>query len=796
MKLSRTFALLAAAQALSLGALAGNGQPQGNCNTTYTLDADFDLGVLFNVNHDAPNGNQLQLNATTAPLPFVNIACSARGTIVRIDVNTGVILGEYLTAPNGMGRNPSRTTVDRLGNVWVSNRDEGGVVAGVPHGSVARIAIVIGGTRGDKDPNTGVFTPNPSGQYLQGPFQYSTAIDRDGDGLIKTSTGLGNILPWSNAGGVDSAGGVVTADDECLINYTRVNGTFTRTVAIDANNDVWTGGIGNMQHEKISGVTGLPVAGTQIYFNAGGYGGVVDSAGVLWSARTGTGLLRYDPSTGVGATLGNACGDYGLAVDPATGNVWHTHYTGNVVHELSPAGACIASHPHGNYYAQGLAVDSVGNVWVAHSLNSATTIGHIRTNGTQVGNVNLNTALGNGNGPTGVAIDTNGKVWVACINSNNALRIDPNAGPIGGGGFPIGAVDMVVNLGAGAGPYNYSDMTGFVSIGSTAPTGSWTVVQDSGTFGQYWGTFSWTSSEPQGTSVVVQVRAADNPVSLPQMQWTSAQNGVSLCDQGIVGRYCEIRATLSRQFNIAATPILYDLTAQCCAPASLTCPADFTEIWTGGIPTGQAHPDRTGYATWTSDCPQTVQLGWNDISVVANTPQNPHAPEVVITRRWTLVDGCGGNLSCDQTITLLSPAGQHGALTLDVRPADCPNGVTVHAPGVARFAITGTWLHDATTIVPSSLRLARVDGVGRPIALASIPRSLQDVTRPYYGASGGCTTAGPEGYTDLVVNVPHWMLVRGLGLGSLPTGTDVEVELSGSLSDGTPFAVRDSLRVQ
>jgi len=279
MKLSRTFALLAAAQALSLGALAGNGQPQGNCNTTYTLDADFDLGVLFNVNHDAPNSDQLQLNTTTAPLPFVNIACSARGTIVRIDVNTDAILGEYYTAPNGMGRNPSRTTVDRLGNVWVSNRDEGGSVGGVAHGSIARVAIVIGGTRGDKDPNTGAFTPNPAGQY--------------------------------------------------------------------------------------------------------------------------------------------------------------------------------------------------------------------------------------------------------------------------------------------------------------------------------------------------------------------------------------------------------------------------------------------------------------------------------------------------------------GTLTLDVRPADCPNGVTVHAPG-----------------------LARVDGVGRPIALASVTRALQDVTRPYYGASGGCSTAGPEGYTDLVLNVPHWMLVRGLGLGSLPTGTEVEVELSGSLTDGTPFAVRDVLRVQ
>ncbi len=117
MKLSRTLALLATANALALGALAANGQPQGNCNTTYTVDADFDLGLLFNVNHDVPNSDQLQLNTVTAPLPFVNIACSARGTIVRIDVNTGAILGEYFTAPNGMGCNPSRTTVDRLGNV-------------------------------------------------------------------------------------------------------------------------------------------------------------------------------------------------------------------------------------------------------------------------------------------------------------------------------------------------------------------------------------------------------------------------------------------------------------------------------------------------------------------------------------------------------------------------------------------------------------------------------------------------------------------------------------------------------
>jgi streptogramin lyase len=78
------------------------------------------------------------------------------------------------------------------------------------------------------------------------------------------------------------------------------------------------------------------------------------------------------------------------------------------------------------------------------------------TDGTYVGNV----TLPGGNGPTGVAVDANGKVWVANINTNNAMHIDPSAGPAGGGGFPVGAVDLTVDLGAGSGPYNYSDMTG------------------------------------------------------------------------------------------------------------------------------------------------------------------------------------------------------------------------------------------------------------------------------------------------------------------------------------------------
>jgi hypothetical protein len=529
---------------------------------TYTLDADFDEGVLVNVNHDAPNNDQLQLNLQTAPFPFINVAASARGTIVRINTMTGQIIGEYLTAPAGLGADPSRTTVDQFGNVWAGNRAEatGGL------GSVVKVGLIIGGTRVNADG-----TPNPTGQYLAPPYDYNTCVDRDNDGLIKTSNGLGNILPWPNV--TDGAGGVTAlvqdADDECIQIFQRVNADNVRHVSVDANNNVWTGGNFGADNafDLLSGSTGQILASFDV--GVGGYGGLVDGNDVLWSSNRGPGpitVLRYDTNGTITtaddtwSTLfaGNA---YGLGID-TNGHVWNSQWTTNMIHEFAPSGAFLGMYwTFGASSDRGVVVTPADNhVWIANSGGSD--VSRLDNTGTLVSVIPLP-----GTTPTGVAVDAAGKVWATCLGSSTAHRIDPNANA------GLGAVDLTVNLGAGAGPYNYSDMTGSVLL-QAIQQGTWTVVWDSGSDGTSVCAISWNSSEPMGTSIAVQARADDSQANLPAQTFVDVTNGADII--GVSGRYWEIQVTFDRDPGTSATPVLFDLTIDCNEPPEIDCPDPVT----------------------------------------------------------------------------------------------------------------------------------------------------------------------------------------------------------------------------
>lgn len=508
---------------------------------TYTTDADFDEGAQVNVNHDAPNNDQLQLNRYTRPFPYINVAASARGTMVRIDVDTGVPIGEYRTAPEGRGRNPSRTTVDLYGNVWVSNRDEAGDGG---RGSVVKIGLVIGGKRINVHG-----TDDAQGDYLAPPFQYNTCVDRNSDGLIKTSRGLGDIRPWPDV--VDGQGGLTgivrDADDECILIYQRTSGPNVRHVSVDAQNNVWVAGFpySPTRYDKLDGETGrilftFPAPG------CGGYGGLIDGHGVLWSASLGQGaLLRYDIAQNQGTCI-PVGPSYGLGID-TNGFIWNSLWTNGQVVKLSPDGQVQPGFPvpAGGSNNRGVAVTPADNhVWVANS--GSNTVSRLANDGT------LLKVIPVGRQPTGVAVDTNGKIWVTNLDSNDVMRIDPR-----GGTDELGAVDLRVDLGPGASPYNYSDMTGIVALGSTAPQGTWSVIYDSEQAGTLWDRLSWTSQEPPDSHVTARARSAESLAGLTATSFVTATNDAPL--RLLVGRYLQAEIKLMPGSD-GQSPIVYDVT--------------------------------------------------------------------------------------------------------------------------------------------------------------------------------------------------------------------------------------------
>lgn len=500
---------------LALLFLASSWAAAGNPGV-YTLNADFDQGTLVNVNHnDVPD--QLQLDSKATPFAFIWVAASDRGTIVKIDTVTGSILGEYWSAPDGRDRNPSRTTVDGNGNVWSANRDEATGNAG----SAVKIGLLENGQ----------------------------CVDRNGNGVIDTSTGLGDIKPWPNTGGADDNGGVSTAQDECILIYQRLpNAPNARHVSVDANNDVWIAGypFAPTTFHKLRGSDGaLLAAFSAASFGCGGYGGLIDGNGILWSASLSQSrLLRYDPATNTGMCI-EVSQSYGLGID-SQGDIWNAMWTNNTVAQLSPAGAMLPGFPRptGGTCSRGVVVTLAdNNVWIANSCSG--TVTRLDNNGIVIATIPLLGAGGEvGTTPTGVAVDAAGKVWVTNYNSDNVMRIDP----------ATNSVDLTVSLGSGAGPYNYSDMTGSTLI-APPNTGTWTVVHDSGIVGAVWGFVAWNGLTPGGGSLTVTAASSIDGVTFGPPQTVVNGADLSVAD----GRYLKVSVTFSRA-STGESPVLYDLT--------------------------------------------------------------------------------------------------------------------------------------------------------------------------------------------------------------------------------------------
>lgn len=131
---------------------------------------------------------------------------------------------------------------------------------------------------------------------------------------------------------------------------------------------------------------------------------------------------------------------------------------------------------------------------------------------------------------------------------------------------------------------------------------------------------------------------------------------------------------------------------------------------------------------------------------------------------------------------------------MDIKPTSCPNPFNVKMieepentksmkGGILPVALLGTEFLDVQTIDPSSLYL---EGV------APVRYGYEDVTTPVTGECE-CTTLGPDGYMDLTLK----FTVREISavLASASPGDLVELTLTGTLLDGTPFEATDCVRI-
>ena len=209
------------------------------------------------------------------------------------------------------------------------------------------------------------------------------------------------------------------------------------------------------------------------------YGLAIDASGNSWitnqSGRSVTKFPNFFTPFGTTSYTGGASilAPRGISIDRA-GNIWIANTSGNNVVELNSTGTAATGSPFtagGINAPVAIANDSANNAWVANFNGSSLTA--LNSAGAAINGSPL-TGGGTLSGPTGVAIDTAGRVNVANAGTG-ALSIFSNAGVLlntVSDGTLLGATSVATS-GTGfsmAGSTTGASVTGAFSFGSTTGT--------------------------------------------------------------------------------------------------------------------------------------------------------------------------------------------------------------------------------------------------------------------------------------------------------------------------------------
>jgi uncharacterized protein (TIGR03437 family) len=491
--------------------LAGNGTPgfSGDGGSATEAQLGFPIGVALD---GAGNLSVLQLQWARVR------EISPGGTIRTVAGGQSPgFSGDGGPATSAAFANPFAIATDPAGNLYIADTANNRIRRVSPSGIILTVA---GGDPSDQDP-LGDGGPATSAELR---WPSAVAIDRAGNviiadtghnrvrrvsptGIITTVAGAGT-RGFSGDGGpaasaqlngptavaVDSAGNLFVADGGTRVRRVSADGTIT-TVA------------GN-------GTTGFPSGlgdgGPATSATLGGFvaGLAIDEAGNLFIADTQSGRIRKVSPDGIIRTVaggGTSYVDGGLATDAQLGcptgiviaggsNLLISERCRGVIRKISPAGI-ITTFAGSTAFSgrsgdggpatsaeipapEGLALDRAGNLFIADSyiddygplLCCDNRIRKVTPDGiiTTVAGSGVPSYSGDGgpastatlNGPTGVAVDGAGNVYVA-DRSNHVVRVLRPAGPVVIGAVldaasqranPISSGKIVVIYGAGLGP--------------------------------------------------------------------------------------------------------------------------------------------------------------------------------------------------------------------------------------------------------------------------------------------------------------------------------------------------------
>ena len=479
--------------------------PCGNCDMSCTKQGQGPTnGVPFEPTPKNSAGIKLDANGyividstkKAQGKHHIWIANSPEASVSKLDTKTGWEVGRYYVCSN-----PSRTSVDLNGDVWVGCRGDGGV---------AKIRADIADCS-DKNGNGKI----------------DTSIDLNGDHVIQPNERMPK------------------GQDECVVFTVFPDGaTVARAAGVDKDNHAWIGFWNSKNLHRLEPKEGKSV--DMINIPCSPYGLVIDQQGTIWAQGAGCALVRADPKTHDVKTYkpnGGSWSPYGINVD-AFGKIWEANTGTKGAWRYDPTTGAwdfVATPGRG----RGVATSADGYVYLASDSSHGVSVINAKTMQSE--------GLITGGGmqyPVGIALDFEGFVWAVNQSGASATKIDPKTKQIIGT-YPVGPS-----------PYTYSDMTGYTLHTFTAPTGQFKTIFGisgySGNVAEVPEDTEWQSVDidgvfPPKSYIKVRVRAAKDLDKLDQSPWIGPfgpipPKGLPLifADEGKIanGRFLEVELEL------------------------------------------------------------------------------------------------------------------------------------------------------------------------------------------------------------------------------------------------------------